>query len=70
MDIKDYQKHHETALSFEEWKGNLAPSWSEEQTKSLSRLHNLDIKKEFDEMLRREYNEYLSNINGNWLLNG
>jgi len=68
MDIKNYQKLPEKALSFEEWKGSLAPVWSDEQQKSLQRLHNIDVKKEFDDMLKREYNEYLSNINGNWLI--
>ena len=68
MDIKNYQKLPEKALTFEEWKGNLAPHWSDEQNKSLERLHNVDAKKEFEEMLKREYNEYLDNLNGNWLL--
>ena len=68
MDIKNYQKLPEKALSFEEWKGNMAPSWSDEQQKSMERLHNVDTKKEFDEMLKREYQEYLSNLNGSWLL--
>lgn len=68
MDIKNYQKMPEKPMSFEEWKGNLAPSWSDEQQKSMKRLHDIDTKKEFDFMLKREYEEYLSNLNGNWLL--
>ena len=68
MDIKNYQKLPEKALTFEEWKGSLAPQWSDEQKQSLSRLYNIDSQKEFDEMLEREYNEYLDNLNGNWLL--
>lgn len=55
-------------LSFEEWKGNLAPTYSDEVMKSLQRLHNIDAKKEFEDMLQSEYQEYLSNLNGNWLL--
>jgi hypothetical protein len=55
-------------LTFEEWKGSLAPKWSDEQQKSLTRLHNIDSKKEFDDMLKREYQEYLSDFNGSWLL--
>jgi len=70
MDIKNYQIKPEKPLSFEEWKGSIAPQFSEETIKSINRLHNIDYKKEFDDMLKREYNEYLSNINGNWLLNG
>jgi hypothetical protein len=69
MDIKDYQIKPEKPLSFEEWKGNRAPQFSEETIQSLTRLHKIDYKKEFDDMLRNEYNEYLSNLNGSWLLN-
>lgn len=68
MDIKNYQKTPEKALTFEEWKGNRAPQWSDDQQKSLERLHNINTKEEFDKMLEREYNEYLDNLNGNWLL--
>lgn len=68
MDIKNYQQTPKKPLTFEEWKGSVAPSFGEEQMKSLNRLHNVDYQKEFDEMLKREYNEYLDNLNGNWLL--
>lgn len=68
MDIKNYQKQPVKPLTFEEWKGNLAPSFSDETMKSMQRLHGLDYKKEFDRMLQNEYNEYLDNLNGNWLL--
>lgn len=68
MDIKNYQQKPVKPLSFEEWKGNMAPQFSDEKMQSFNRLHNVDYKKEFDEMLQREYNEYLSNLNGNWLL--
>jgi hypothetical protein len=68
MNIKDYQMEPKKPLTFEEWKGNIAPRWSDEQTKALNRLHKIDTKKEFDEMLQQEYAEYCSNLNGNWLL--
>lgn len=68
MDPKNYQMKIQKPLSFEEWKGNLAPQYSDETMKSMERLHNIDYKKEFEEMLKREYNEYCSNLNGNWLL--
>jgi hypothetical protein len=68
MDIKNYQQTPQKPLTFEEWKGNLAPQWSDEQSKSLNRLHNIDYKKEHEDMLKREYQEYLSDFNGNWLL--
>ena len=68
MDLKDYNKDPIKPLSFEEWKGNMAPSYSDEHLKSMQRLHNIDAKKEFDDMLQREYQEYLDNLNGGWLL--
>lgn len=58
----------EKPLSFEEWKGNMAPSFSDDMMKAMDRLHGIDYKKEFEEMLKREYAEYVSNFNGNWLL--
>lgn len=58
----------EKPLSFEEWKGSLAPSFGEEFMKSMERLHSINYKEEFDRMLKHEYNEYLSNFNGRWLL--
>ncbi len=68
MDIKDYQKMPEKALTFEEWKGSVAPPVDDEFMKSVQRMHGVDYKKEFDEMLRKEYEEYLDNLNGSWLL--
>ena len=68
MDIKNYQQTPVKPMSFEEWKGNKAPQFSDETMKSLERLHGIDYKKQFDEMLKNEYNEYCSNLNGNWLL--
>jgi hypothetical protein len=46
----------------------MAPQFSDETIKSMDRLHSIDYKKQFDDMLKAEYNEYLSNLNGNWLL--
>lgn len=58
----------EKALTFEEWKGSVAPPADDEFMKSVQRMHGVDYKKEFDEMLRKEYEEYLDNLNGSWLL--
>ena len=68
MDIKNYQQTPKKPLSFEEWKGNLAPSFNDETMKSMERMHGINYKEEFDKMLQAEYNEYLDNLNGNWLL--
>ena len=68
MDIKNYQKTPEVAMTFEQWKADIAPSFDDEKIKSMNRMHGFDYKKEFGEMLQREYQEYLDNLNGNWLL--
>ncbi len=68
MDIKNYQKEPVKPLSFDEWKGNLAPSFSDETLKSMQRLHGMNYKEEFEKMLQVEYNECWDNLNGNWLL--
>jgi len=68
MDIKDYHKTIEQKLSFEEWKATMAPSMPEDKISALSRLHEIDYKEQWQLTLEREYAEYLSNLNGNWLL--
>jgi hypothetical protein len=68
MNIKDYQMEPKKPLSFEEWKGNIAPVYSGDKLKAFDRLHSVDYEKEFNAMLKSEYAEYLSNLNGDWLL--
>jgi hypothetical protein len=68
MDIKNYQMEPKKPLTFDEWKGQIAPQYSGDKLKAYDRLHAVDYQKEFDNMLKAEYNEYLSNLNGNWLL--
>jgi hypothetical protein len=68
MDIKDYHKTIEPKLSFEEWKSTLAPSMPDDKISAMSRLHEIDYKEQWQLTLEREYAEYLSNLNGNWLL--
>lgn len=68
MDIKDYHKEIEQKLSFDEWKANLAPSMPEDKISAMARLHEIDYKQQWQLTLEREYEEYLSNLNGNWLL--
>jgi hypothetical protein len=68
MDLKDYHKTIEQKLSFEEWKATMAPSMPEDKISALSRLHEIDYKEQWQLTLEREYAEYLSNLNGNWLL--
>jgi hypothetical protein len=55
-------------LTFEQWKADLAPPKNDDLTKSLERLHQLDYNKEYEQMLKREYQEYLADFNGSWLL--
>jgi len=68
MDIKNYHKEIEQKLSFEEWKSQLAPQMSDDKIKAVTRMHNIDYKEEWEKTLKNEYQEYLSNLNGNWLL--
>lgn len=68
MDLKNYQQIPIKPLTFEEWKADLAPSFNDELVKSMNRMHNIDYKKEWEDMLKREYQEYLDNLNGSWLL--
>jgi hypothetical protein len=68
MDIKNYQMQPKKPLSFEEWKGNYGAQFNDEHMKSMQRLHNIDVKKDYEEMLKREYQEYCDNLNGSWLL--
>jgi len=55
-------------LTYEQWKADLAPPKNDDLTKSLERLHQLDYNKEYEQMLKREYQEYLGDFNGSWLL--
>jgi len=68
MDYRDYHKTIEQKLSFEEWKSTLAPSMPDDKINAFNRMHNIDYKKQWEETLKNEYQEYLSNLNGNWLL--
>lgn len=68
MNEKDYLMTPVVPMSFDEWKGSVAPQFTEHTMTALNRLHGVDYKKEFEEMLKREYDEYKSNLNGNWLL--
>jgi inosine/xanthosine triphosphate pyrophosphatase family protein len=68
MNLKDYQQPPKTPLSFEEWKGSIAPQYSGDKLKAYDRLYSVDYEKEFNEMLKSEYAEYCDNLNGNWLL--
>jgi len=55
-------------LTFEEWKADLAPPKDDNLIKAMHRLHQLDYTKEYEEMLKREYQEYLSDFGGRWLI--
>jgi hypothetical protein len=68
MNPKDYQMPIKKPISFEEWKADKAPQFNDELVKSMERMHGIDYKKEYDEMLKREYQEYVSDLNGSWLL--
>jgi hypothetical protein len=44
MDIKNYQIEPKKPLSFEEWKGNIAPQYQGDKLKAYDRLHNVDYR--------------------------
>lgn len=58
----------QTPLSFDEWKENCGFKYDEKFGDFMMRQYNEDYKKSWEEMLKREYQEYLGDFNGNWLL--
>ena len=58
----------QTPLSFDEWKENCGLKYDEKFGDFMMRQYNEDYKKSWEEMLKREYQEYLGDFNGNWLL--
>lgn len=68
MNPKNYQMPVEKALSFDEWRADYAPQFNDEMVTSMNRMHNIDYKKQHEEMMQREYENYLEDLNGNWLL--
>jgi hypothetical protein len=54
-------------MTFEEWKAEKAPQMRDELLASMTRLHSIDYKKQWEDLLKAEYQEYLSDFNGNWL---
>ena len=68
MDLRNYHREIEQPMSFEEWRGSIAPQMRDEIVQMIDRLHEIDYKKQWDDILKLEYQEYLSNLNGNWLL--
>lgn len=54
-------------MTFEEWKAEKAPQLRDELLASMTRLHSIDYKKQWEDLLKAEYQEYLSDFNGNWL---
>ena len=55
-------------ISFDDWKSQNEMKYDDTLQTSMHRLHSIDMKKEYEELLKREYQEYLNDFNGNWLL--
>lgn len=58
----------ETPLTFDEWKETCGFKFNERLGEFMKRQYNEDYKTEWEEMLKREYQEYLGDFNGSWLL--
>lgn len=58
----------EVPLSFEEWKERSGLKYNDKLGDFMMRQYKEDYKVSWEEMLKREYQEYLSDFNGSWLL--
>ena len=55
-------------LSFEEWKEQSGLKYNDRMGDFMMRQYKEDYKASWEDMLKREYQEYLSDFNGTWLL--
>lgn len=55
-------------LSYNDWKAQHEFKYDDNLQSSMNRLHGVDVKEEYEKLLEREYQEYLNDFNGNWLL--
>ena len=55
-------------LSFDDWKETCGLKYDEKFGEFMLRQYSEDYKAQWEEMIKREYQEYLGDFNGNWLL--
>lgn len=61
-------EQNQKPLSFEEWKDTTNFRLNDKMVEFMKRNYNEDYKQTWEEMLKAEYQEYLMDFNGNWLL--
>lgn len=67
---KELMEENQQPLSYDEWKQTCAVSFQDNYNKAFERLHGSNPEKDFEVMLKSEYQEYLNDLNGNWLNKG
>lgn len=55
-------------LEFDEWKKTISINYPSNYSEAYKRLHGVDPAAEQESMLRAEYEEYLADFKGSWLL--
>jgi hypothetical protein len=50
-------------LTYEQWREKYAAVISDETRRSLKEIHGLDLDKEVEQILRKDYNFYCNNVN-------
>jgi len=55
-------------LSFDDWKETTGFRLNDKMVEFMNRQYDEDYKKTWEDMLKAEYQNYLMDFNGNWLL--
>jgi hypothetical protein len=58
----------EKPLTFDEWKETTGMRLNDRMVEFMKTHYNEDYKKQWEDMMKAEYQEYLMDFNGNWLL--
>ena len=61
-------KFFDTPLNFDEWKETTNFRLNDKMVEFMKQTYQEDYKKSWEDMLKSEYQHYLMDFNGNWLL--
>lgn len=61
-------KFFDTPLSFDDWKQTTGYKLNDGMVDFMKQNYQEDYKKSWEDMLKAEYQHYLMDFNGNWLL--
>ena len=61
-------KFFDTPLDFDEWKETTNFRLNDKMVEFMKQTYQEDYKKSWEDMLKAEYQHYLMDFNGNWLL--